>query len=365
MDREDPRRLLARRLRALREERWPGVKITQHQLARALGGAQPLSVPLISSWETQGNPKIPPISRLEAYATFFATERSVEGSEPRLLDSAELTDAERRVKEDLKRELMDLRKNALPVMAAGAPAVIGPEDSDFWRFEDGETITIICAQLPESMQEQMPYTKRSDPDYVALYTYADLDALFELHGHLRATNPRNQVNLRPANRLVADDYSSHLISLGGVDWNLATREVLNRLQLPVRQVGNWDSAEGAYFEVNQAGQEKRLLPQLDKTGDVGILLEDVAMFARAINPHNRDRTVTICNGMYGAGTNGAVRALTDARFRERNTEYLRERFADSKTFCLVSKVTVVNGTALTPDWTDDNVRLFEWPDTRP
>ena len=35
----DPRHLLAQRLRALREEHWPGMKITQGQLAQALGGA--------------------------------------------------------------------------------------------------------------------------------------------------------------------------------------------------------------------------------------------------------------------------------------------------------------------------------------
>ena len=56
-----------------------------------------------------------------------------------------------------------------------------------------------------------------------------------------------------------------------------------------------------------------------------ILLEDVALFARAVNPFNRKRFVTICNGMYGRGTYGAVRALTDERFRDRNMEYIQAR----------------------------------------
>jgi hypothetical protein len=30
--------------------------------------------------------------------------------------------------------------------------------------------------------------------------------------------------------------------------------------------------------------------------------EDVALFARAVNPFNRERTVTICSGMSGRGT---------------------------------------------------------------
>ena len=90
----DPRQLLARRLRALREDRWPDIKVTQSQLSRALGADRPVSVPLISSWESLTNPKIPPIPRLEAYATFFATIRSMNGPVPRMLDAGELTRAE-------------------------------------------------------------------------------------------------------------------------------------------------------------------------------------------------------------------------------------------------------------------------------
>ena len=52
MDGNLDRRLpLARRLRALRQERWPGISLTQGELAQALGGDYRLSVPLISSWE--------------------------------------------------------------------------------------------------------------------------------------------------------------------------------------------------------------------------------------------------------------------------------------------------------------------------
>ena len=39
MNDHDPRQVLARRLRALREEHWPGRKVNQAQLAAALSGA--------------------------------------------------------------------------------------------------------------------------------------------------------------------------------------------------------------------------------------------------------------------------------------------------------------------------------------
>lgn len=357
---QDPRQELALRLRALREERWPRTRVTQPQLARALGSNKPLSVPLISSWESATNPKIPPIPRLEAYATFFATRRSIEGNAPRLLDIAELTIAERDSREDLRRELLRLRGHAMRGSGVPTDDVIESLNAGYWRFEDGRPVTIVCAQMPPDMTKRIPYSDPADPHYVALSGYADLDALFELHGHVRAANPASEVTYRNAQLLESDDYTTHLISLGGVDWNLATRSVLNRLELPVRQVADWNDPDGPYFEVEQAGRAVRYRPRLDRSGERERLLEDVALFARAVNPFNRKRTVSICNGMYAAGTFGAVRALTDTWFRDRNTEYARANFGASSAFCILVKVTVENGVPVTPDWTLPENRLFEW-----
>ena len=361
MDSRDPRQILARYLRLLREERWPNMKITQPQLAQALGGEKPLSVPLISSWESASNPKIPPIPRLEAYATFFATERSVVDDPPRMLSPAEMTEPERRARDEILRDLMSLRKDALRATGTPNPGEdfealsIGP-----WRFDDGKPITIVCAQLPPDRLQTMPYTDRDDPDFVELYTYADLDSLFELHGHLRAANPTSQVTYRTAQRLQPDDYTTHLVSLGGVDWNRATVSLLNQLQLPVRQVARDLPEEVAYFEVEDDGCAVRHQPRLDTVQSREILREDVALFARAVNPYNRLRTVSICNGMYSSGSYGAVRALTDARFRDRNAAYLQDRFAGSQSFCILFRVQVEPGAPMTPDWSVEANRLFEW-----
>ena len=109
---------------------------------------------------------------------------------------------------------------------------------------------------------------------------------------------------------------------------------------------------GAYFEITEEGGRKvPHHPQLEESGGRTILREDVALFARAVNPFNRKRIVTICNGMYGRGTYGAVRALTDERFRDRNMEYIQARFPDAEACCILTRVTVENGVTLTPDWT--------------
>lgn len=382
MDSQDPRRLLAERLRALREHGVPDRKITQPELAQALGDGKSLSVPLISSWESQGNPRIPPMPRIEGYAVLFGAPRCFEGPQARPLGTDEMTAEELRAVAELRRELTHLRQAALRATTPGAPPqqlqqqlseIEESLSSGLWRFADGRTITVVCPRWPQDMLDRMPYTTRDDPDHIEMLKYSELDALVELHGHVRAANPANQVNLRTADELVSDDYTSHLALLGGIDWNQATTSLLDRLQLPVRQIADWSKPDGQYFEVEENGSKVRHHAVLDRrsgkdrggqagsgASDKGILLEDVALFARAVNPLNKKRTVTICNGMYGRGTYGVVRALTDARFRDRNAEYVRSRFSGSETYCILTRVPIVNGATVTPDWTTGEYTLFEW-----
>jgi hypothetical protein len=375
VDSQDPRHVLARRLRDLREVHFLGRKVNQSELAEALGGdgRRSLSVPSISSWESQTNPKVPPADRIRDIATFFASPRSLHEGVSRLLSIDEMTAPERVAREQLLDELTRLRREALDAAGASGTraAIPGPRreigqslGAGPYRFTENQDITIVCAQLPQELLERMPYTDPLDPDFIELYRYSELDSLFELYGHLRATNPTTQVNLRLAHELESDDYSAHLISLGGVDWNLATRSVLDSLELPVRQVNEWNKPGGAYFEVTEAdGSKVAHRPSLEESSGRLILREDVALFARAVNPDNQKRSVTICNGMYGSGSLGAVRALTDARFRDRNAEYLKQRFGDSDAYCILTRVRVRPGTrsaTVTPDWTLPEWRLFEW-----
>jgi hypothetical protein len=359
---EEPRHALARRLRGLRERCWPGHKITQGQLAVALSSTEHASAPLVSSWESTKHPVLPSVARLEDYATFFATERSIARQPYRLLDLAHLTPDERGRREELLRELLELRE--LAERPATEPLnslvdVLG----EFWHFPDKENVVIVCAEVPDDMRRAMPYSDPEDPDYVDFYRYADPDALIELHGHIRAVNPTIQVSFRTTVTADTDDYATHLVLLGGVDWNAVTAHLQHRAEFPVRQVARIGSEEDGGFQVINGADRPLFKPILGaESGARRVLIEDVAHFYRAPNPFNKERTVTICNGMYGRGTLGAVRALTDANFRARNEEYLRSRFGDLDTLSIITRVPIVNGTAVTPDWSIRGNVLHEWPE---
>lgn len=356
-----PRQELAGRLRSFREDHFPGIRITQPDLARALGG---VSVPLISSWESVSSPKIPPLYRLDAYAMLFSTARSFEAGRSTPLRMEDLTEAEREVMNELRVELRRLRSAAMQTSLSKPMDAPLPPDSvgaNPWHFGDDGKITIVCGKPPPAMLEKIPYTNVDDPDYIDLLTYSDLDSLFELYGHLRAANPAADVARHIDGQFESDVYQGHLAILGGVDWNDLTRTILERLRLPIRQVADWNTEGEQYFESDINGAKFQYRPELRVSGTKKILDEDVALFVRAVNPFNQTKTVTICNGMYGRGTLGVVRALTDKGFRDRNSEYLRSRFGDSRSYCILSRVHVMRGKVLTPDWTVGDYTLFEWP----
>jgi hypothetical protein len=119
---------------------------------------------------------------------------------------------------------------------------------------------------------------------------------------------------------------------------------------------------GAYFEVPTGEEVAKFGPVLSDDNE---LIWDVGLFLRAPNPANRKRTLTVCTGMYSVGTLAVVRSLTDAKFRDRNADYVAERFAGSNAYSIVMRILVLNGhEAVTPDWTVPDNRLHEWPESR-
>lgn len=347
---------LASRLRQLRERHWDGVRLTQAALAAALADGERLSSATVSSWESNVSPKLAPAERLRAYARFFATRRSVEGAEPRLVPLGELSEDEEAARSELESELLALRDSAAGITAG--PEAAAPQRS--WHFSQGP-VNIVCAQLPAG--EAGPLADSSLPNYTELQSFADLDALIELHGHLRAENPHlNDIFFKASTGVEPDDLSGHLVLLGGIAYNEITEILSEMTVLPVRQVADPAVTSGEIFVANIGGQEQKFLPTW-RDEEHRKLREDVALLARTPNPVNSNRTLTICNGIHTRGVVGAVRTLTDARLRESNEGYLSGVFADTRTFAVLMRVTVIEGETLTPDFNTAGTVLYQWPET--
>jgi hypothetical protein len=341
---------LSQRLRHLRQDRWPDVRLTQEALARALGGEERLAPATVSSWESPTSPKLPPRDRMIAYARFFATRRSVEG-EPQILPLESLTDEERSVYRELEAELLALREAAQPSSAR----IVTARRS--WHFLDSGPITMVCAQLPTG--ETGPMANPTDPNYTELLSFADLDAMVELHGHIRAENPSMGVFYKAAPDVQPDDLSGHVVLLGGIAWNEITERVSAMTPLPVKQVRDPSLPSGDIFVADE-NEDRPFLPvwgDADRTN----LVEDVGFLARVPNPLNSNRTLTICNGVHSRGVLGAVRSLTDARLRDSNERYISDRFGNAESFVILMRVPVIGRKAMTPDFNIADSVLYEWP----
>jgi hypothetical protein len=290
------------------------------------------------------------LCRLEAYARFFATQRSAAGP-PRLLQVAELRPDELQVYEKLKAELERLRR-----------AASGDSERTYnrsWHFPDGARVTFVCAKLPAD--ETGPYGDPSNPNYTELQTYADIDALVELYGHIRSENPTAAVRFRTPPEVEPDELVGHLILLGGAVWNEITERLSEMAHLPVKQITDAELASGDIFAAEVDGVDKQFWPKwTDKS--MMTLAEDIGLLARVPNPLNSSRTLTICNGIHSRGVYGAVRSLTDAEMREGNERYISTQFGDAKSFAMLVSVMVIRNKAMTPDFNRPGVIVYRWSD---
>lgn len=344
---------LARRLRYLRQQHWPDVRLTQEALAKALGGNEPLAAVTVSSWESPSTPKLPPRDRLIAYAQFFATRRSVEaGAEPQLVPVDSFNDEELAAYKKLEADLLGLRNSARKP-SLGEIASVGRS----WQFPDAGPTTLVCAQLPTTETGSLADPK--DPNYTELQSLADLDALVELHGHIRAENPTMDVFYKAAPNVVPDDLSGHVILLGGIAWNQVTERLSAKIRLPVKQVRDPSMTTGDPFIADMDGKEERFMPVWRGPNGTD-LIEDVGLIVRVPNPVNSGRTLTICNGIHSRGVLGAVRSLTDKQLRDSNERYISTTFGNSDSFLILMQVTVIEGQTMTPDFNSPDQVLYRW-----
>jgi transcriptional regulator with XRE-family HTH domain len=332
---------LARRLKMLRERRHA----TQAQLAAALG----VSVPSVSSWETK---TVPPTERLDGYALLFAADRPLDAGLPTPDD---LTPTQLREYQHLRAELVELRDATLSPAAARAEDSLEPE---LLRFPQGERVVIVCGATRDIAVDR-PYTNPDHPDYDDFYTFADPRAVMELYGELQRLNPHNEIRYKKSERgtLTASDYFNHVMFVGGIDWNTGADDLLEHLELPVRQLPRDKIEDVGAFVVGRGDESVTYESTL--TAD-GRLLEDLVYFYRGPNPFNPNRTVTLFNGNYARGVLGAVRALTSPLFRNGNQLHARTQFGQFSEFSILMRAPVLRNEIVIPDWTVADLRLHEW-----
>jgi len=340
-----PARRLAERLRDLRERE----RLTQKQLAQALGGSDSLSIATVSVWEKPGSDRLPPAQRLATYARLFCTGRSFDGDRPRLLSPGELTEQERKQETELYEELIALRERA---QSTDVLAPVEEQRGAIWHFPDSIAVSIVCSDAPEPP----PYSKPSDLNYNRYARYADLDALVEVYGQVKADNPERMIRILPTGRLAQDFALNHLIIIGGAASDTASLFAQD-IPLPTAEAIP-DTDPATSLVRSSVGEETR---EFRSTRDEeGTLVQDVGLFARGAHPIIPGGTVTLLSGITSRGVHGAALCFIDMHVRDTNERYIDSAFGNVESFCILMNIPVQNNTALPPNLWRENTRLYEW-----
>ena len=341
-----PARRLAERLRDLREQQH----LTQKQLARALGGTGALSIATVSLWEKPDSGRLPPPQRLAAYAQLFCTSRSFASGAPRLLREDDLTEQEQGRKAELYGELLALRERAQSTGAATSSRERSSREqrSSIWHFPDGAAVSIVCSDAPEGAEPS--YAHPSHLNYSRYARHADLDALIEVFGQVRADNPASMIRILPTEELTQDFALNHLVFIGGKA--AAAAYFAQDIPLPTAE----PTGETHIFTSRVREEERKFASLIDD----GALTQDVGLIARGPHPNVPQRTVTVLSGITSRGVYGAALCFTDQHVRDANEQYLNDAFGSADAFCILMYVPVQNNMALPPNlWRDDS-RLYEW-----
>jgi transcriptional regulator with XRE-family HTH domain len=208
------------RLRNLRK----GAGLTQADLANAFSTEQPpVTSKTISTWENTEKPTAALEGRIERYARFFATQRSRDGN-PRLIALEDLTQDELAAMRKLEQELLDLWGALRDIDSA---PVRPPR---YLHFPNDTRLTIICGDAPP--EAQGPLAAPSNANFTQMHAYADLDALIELYGHVKAQNaPEFEVVFIRASEVHAMDLLGHVVVLGAIAWNFMSGIFLRELKV--------------------------------------------------------------------------------------------------------------------------------------
>jgi len=341
-----PARRLAERLRALREHEH----LTQKQLARLLGGSEPISIATVSLWEKPGSDRLPPAPRLAAYARLFCTSRSFDGDRPRLLSPGELTEQERERETELYDELISLREMA--ARSTNLPAPTRGQRSALWHFSDPIAVSIVCSDATEPPL----HAQDSHLNYSRYARYADLDALIEVFGQVKADNPARMIRILPTGRLSQDFALNHLIIIGGAASDAASLFAQD-IPLPApEEIPGTDPV--THLFTCAVGEEMRKFTS--SRDDDGNLVQDVGLIARGPHPIIPGGTVTLVSGITSRGVHGAALCFIDSHVRDTNERYLESTIGNVESFCILMNIPVQNNIALPPNLWRENTRLYEW-----
>jgi hypothetical protein len=129
-------------------------------------------------------------------------------------------------------------QNDTPGQEVAAIGGAAADRTSIWHFPDGSRITLVSYRIPPDRRP--PSADRADLNYVRYADLADLDALIDIHGAIRAYNPASQIAIIAAQDLTQQDVANHIVLIGGLTWKIANPWFSRIFPTPIQLEDPWD-----------------------------------------------------------------------------------------------------------------------------
>lgn len=175
-----------------------------------------------------------------------------------------------------------------------------------WGFKDGDKVLLVCSELDEPVKRQLV----EDREFIYLMKYGDLDAWVETIFSLLRVYPNIELWLVSAGELAQAqvDLDSHIIVIGGPDYNGLTDQLLSMKNGTTRiAYRSPDLSEKS----KTAPAEIAIFDKITDSEFVGTNLSgDYGYFERISNPHDRLKNIIIIGGCHTVGVTGAAKMFS-------------------------------------------------------
>lgn len=228
-----------------------------------------------------------------------------------------------------------------------------------WGIKNGDSVIVVCSELeePEVRQHIEPR------EFIYSLKYGDVDAYFEVVITLLRLYPAIKLRIMSAGEAATTrmDLASHLILIGGPDYNTLAERVLsgNATQYDYRSP----------YVTTQSSQYPEEIVLYDKLNNREYCYttdaRDYGYFERIVNPHNPESSIVLIGGCHTIGVTGAVRAFSMAESEDgaiprhvlSNGALVAKRVGKAKTFSVVVSVERVGQTISVPLVRSDNITV--------
>jgi hypothetical protein len=214
-----------------------------------------------------------------------------------------------------------------------------------WGFDESDTITVICSEVPDPVKRMYP----EPMEFLYLNKYGDLDALLETVSTLRRLYPNASVEYYTANEILdpRTQYGRNLVIVGGPDYNplAATFSHLS----PFKYRSGKDDHD---IRIKDRRDGKEYIPRFTKKGGLG-QIKDYGFFLKRRNPDNPAKKIIMIGGPHTYGVYGAVKAfsysgISSDEVARRNCKTVVQELGHDPEFCALFKVHGLQSSVQTP-----------------